>query len=59
AEPYGLGINKKNVDFVRFVNGVIARMKSEGQWAKNYQTWLADSLGKAPAPPTAVYGREP
>jgi len=59
AEPYGLGINKKNVDFVRFVNGVIAKMKSEGQWAKNYQTWLAESLGKAPAPPTAVYGREP
>lgn len=59
AEPYGLGINKDNVDFVRFVNGVIARMKSEGQWARNYQTWLADSLGKAPAPPAAVYGREP
>jgi polar amino acid transport system substrate-binding protein len=59
AEPYGLGINKEHVDFVRFVNGVIAEMKSDGRWAKNYQTWLADSLGKAPAPPTAVYGREP
>ena len=47
------------MDFVRFVNGVIAEMKSDGRWAKNYQTWLADSLGKAPAPPAAVYGRTP
>jgi polar amino acid transport system substrate-binding protein len=58
SEPYGLGINKDNVDFVRFVNGVIAKMKSDGQWAKNYQRWLADSLGKTPTPPAAVYGRE-
>jgi polar amino acid transport system substrate-binding protein len=57
AEPYGLGINKGNVDFVRFVNGVIEEMKSDGRWAKSYQTWLADALGKAPAPPTPVYGR--
>ncbi|MCW2849165.1 MAG: putative transporter substrate-binding protein [Marmoricola sp.] len=58
AEPYGLGINKDNVDFVRFVNGVVAKMKSDGEWARSYQRWLADSLGKAPAPPAAVYGRE-
>ena len=25
AEPYGLGVNAKNVDFVRFVNGVLER----------------------------------
>lgn len=59
AEPYGLGINKANVDFVRFVNGVVEEMKSDGRWAKNYQTWLADALGKAPAPPVPVYGRKP
>jgi polar amino acid transport system substrate-binding protein len=59
AEPYGLGINQANVDFVRFVNGVIEEMKSDGRWAKNYQTWLADALGKAPAPPVPVYGRTP
>ncbi|MET0999427.1 MAG: glutamate ABC transporter substrate-binding protein [Marmoricola sp.] len=59
AEPYGLGVNRENVDFVRFVNGVIEQMKSDGRWARNYQTWLADALGKAPAPPAAVYGRQP
>ncbi len=59
AEPYGLGVNAENVDFVRFVNGVLAQMRSDGRWTKSYNTWLADSLGKAPAPPRAVYGRTP
>jgi polar amino acid transport system substrate-binding protein len=57
AEPYGLGVNKGDVDFVRFVNGVVARTKSDGAWQRSYQTWLADALGKAPAPPKPVYGR--
>jgi polar amino acid transport system substrate-binding protein len=59
AEPYGLGINQKNVDFVRFVNGVLEQMRADGRWTKSYNTWLADSLGKAPAPPQPVYGRAP
>jgi polar amino acid transport system substrate-binding protein len=57
AEPYGLGVNAKNVDFVRFVNGVLEDMRADGRWTKSYNTWLADSLGKAPAPPEPVYGR--
>ena len=59
AEPYGLGVNSKNVDFVQFVNGVLEEMKDDGRWTKSYNTWLADSLGKAPAPPRPVYGRAP
>ena len=59
AEPYGLGVNEENVDFVRFVNGVLEEMKADGRWTKSYNTWLADSLGKAPAPPQPVYGRAP
>jgi polar amino acid transport system substrate-binding protein len=59
AEPYGLGVNKANVDFARFINGVIEDMKSSGQWTRNYNTWLAEALGQAPAPPKAVYGRAP
>ena len=59
AEPYGLGVNAKNVDLVRFVNGVLARMRTDGRWTKSYNTWLAESLGKAPAPPQPVYGRAP
>ena len=57
AEPYGLGVNVKNVDFVRFVNGVLEDMRADGRWTKSYNTWLADALGKAPAPPEPVYGR--
>jgi len=57
AEPYGLGVNRENVDFVRFVNGVLEEMRADGRWTKSYNTWLADALGKAPAPPRPVYGR--
>ena len=57
AEPYGLGINKDHVDFVRFVNGVLEQMRADGRWTKSYNTWLAGALGKAPAPPEPVYGR--
>ncbi|MEP6854522.1 MAG: transporter substrate-binding domain-containing protein [Pedococcus sp.] len=59
AEPYGLGVNKEHVDFVRFVNGVLEEMRADGRWTKSYNAWLADSLGKAPAPPGPVYGRTP
>jgi polar amino acid transport system substrate-binding protein len=59
AEPYGLGVNQEHVDFVRFVNGVIEQMRTDGRWTRNYNRWLADALGRAPAPPAAVYGRAP
>ncbi|HET6694297.1 MAG TPA: glutamate ABC transporter substrate-binding protein [Pedococcus sp.] len=59
AEPFGLGINRAHVDFVRFVNGVLEQMRADGRWARSYNTWFAPSLGKAPAPPEPVYGRAP
>ena len=58
-EPYGLGINSDHVDFVQFVNGVLEEVRADGRWTKSYNTWLADSLGKAPTPPKPVYGRTP
>ena len=58
-EPYGLGISKKNTDFVMFVNGVLQQMRTDGQWAAAYDTWLKGALGPAPAPPSPVYGRQP
>ena len=51
------GVNQDHVDFVRFVNGVLEEMRADGRWTKSYNTWLADALGKAPAPPKPVYGR--
>ena len=59
SEPYGLGISKKNPDFVKFVNGVLEQMRTDGRWTTAYNTWLKDALGPAPAPPAAVYGRRP
>jgi polar amino acid transport system substrate-binding protein len=56
-EPYGLGINAANVDFVKFVNGVLDKMKAPGgSWQDSYHKWLEPALGKA-VPPQSVYGR--
>jgi polar amino acid transport system substrate-binding protein len=55
-EPYGLGINKKQIDFVRFVNGVLEQMKAGPEWQASYGKWLQPALGKA-VPPTPAYGR--
>jgi polar amino acid transport system substrate-binding protein len=59
SEPYGLGISQKHPEFVKFVNGVLAQMRSDGDWKKAYDRWLKAALGPAPAPPAAVYGRQP
>ncbi len=57
AEPYGIGVNADNVDLVRFINAVLQQMRTDGRWTASYDKWLAPSLGKAPNPPAAVYGR--
>jgi polar amino acid transport system substrate-binding protein len=50
--PYGLAISLKHPDFVRFVNGVLAQMRANGQWAASYQRWIGTPV---PAPPPAQY----
>jgi polar amino acid transport system substrate-binding protein len=57
AEPYGLGFNAKDVDFVRFVNARLDEMRTDGEWRSIYNRWLRDALGPAPDPPRPVYGR--
>ena len=52
SEPYGLAISKQHSDFVRFVNAVLARLRSDGQWAASYKRWIG---GPVPAPPPARY----
>ncbi|MEU4191126.1 glutamate ABC transporter substrate-binding protein [Kribbella sp. NPDC026611] len=62
-EPYGLGINQDNIDFVKFVNGVLAQMKAPAPgggpsaWQVSYGKWLQPDLGPA-TPPTPQYGRK-
>jgi polar amino acid transport system substrate-binding protein len=53
-EPYGVAISKNSPDLVRFVNGVLERMRADGTWAKIYSNNLS-ALGPPPAPPAAVY----
>ena len=55
-EPYGLSINKSHPDLVRFVNGVLATMRSDGTWASIYEKRLGRvTHAPAPAPPQAHY----
>lgn len=55
-EPYGIAANSGDVDLIRFVNGVLASVRSDGTWSKIYDRWLT-VLGPAPEPPAAKYGR--
>ncbi|HET7048872.1 MAG TPA: glutamate ABC transporter substrate-binding protein [Solirubrobacteraceae bacterium] len=58
AEPYGMAISKAHPEFVRFVNGVLARMRADGSWRRLYAHWLGKATdAKTPAPPTAQYVR--
>jgi polar amino acid transport system substrate-binding protein len=54
-EPYGVGINKEQKDLVRFVNGVLDRMRVDGTWERLYEARLGSLLGPSPRPPAARY----
>jgi polar amino acid transport system substrate-binding protein len=51
-EPYGLAISKDAPDLVRFVNGVLDRMRRDGTLSRINATWLK---GNAPPVPSAEY----
>ena len=59
SEPYGIGVNKDHVDLVRFINGVLEKMRGDGAWENSYRTWLAPTLGRSPGQPRPQYGRQP
>jgi polar amino acid transport system substrate-binding protein len=53
-EPYGMAMKKESVDLVRFVNGVLERLREGGTWTRLYNEWLS-SLGATPQPPAPRY----
>ena len=53
-QPYGIGINLTNTALVRFVNGTLQRIRTDGTWDTLYRKWLA-VLGPAPKPPEPRY----
>ena len=54
SQPYGMAISKAHPDFVSFVNGVMAQMRSNGVWRRIYQTWLS-RFTSTTAPPAPTY----
>jgi polar amino acid transport system substrate-binding protein len=53
-EPYGMAIARSHPDFVRFVNGVLARVRSDGAWTAIYRRWLGP-FAPTPSPPRPRY----
>jgi polar amino acid transport system substrate-binding protein len=54
-QPYGVSIAQNAPDLVRFVNGVLARIRADGTWTASYTHWLSPILGPPPPPPPARY----
>jgi polar amino acid transport system substrate-binding protein len=54
-QPYGMAISKAHPDFVRFVNGVLERMRTDGTWRRIYSRWLGGLVKSPPPPPTPHY----
>jgi polar amino acid transport system substrate-binding protein len=52
-EPYGMAIDPRHPEFVRFVNAVLERMRSDGTWEALARKWLG--RGAPPSPPTPHY----
>jgi len=52
--PIGVAMKKDATDLVRFVNGVLDKIRADGTWTAIYQRWLAAG-GTVPAPPAAQY----
>jgi polar amino acid transport system substrate-binding protein len=58
AEPYGMAIHQGHPDFVRFVNGVLDRVRADGTWAAIWTHWLGPVLKTAPPPPPPAAYRD-
>ncbi|WP_330181508.1 glutamate ABC transporter substrate-binding protein [Nocardia sp. NBC_01503] len=54
TDTYAVGIGQNAKDLVRFVNGVLERVRGDGTWQRLYANRLS-ALGPAPTPPSAKY----
>jgi polar amino acid transport system substrate-binding protein len=51
-EPYVIAVSNSHLEFVRFVNAVLQRMREDGELAELYTKWLGNH---APPVPTPAY----
>ena len=58
VEPYGIGVQLGHDDLVRFVNGVLDKIRDDGTWQRLYEARLHE-LGPVPAPPEPRYEGPP
>lgn len=54
-EPHGLAVRASEKDLVRFVNGVLQRVRDDGTWRQLYLKWLVGLDTEVPLPPKAKY----
>ncbi len=50
AEPYGLAVSHKTPDLLRFVNGVLRKIATDGTYQQISKKWLEDAAQAMPAP---------
>ena len=49
-----MAINRSHPEFVRFVNGVLARLRHDGTWTAIHRRWIG-RLAPTPSPPRPSY----
>jgi polar amino acid transport system substrate-binding protein len=55
-EPQGLGMPKSARDLVRFVNAVLERLRTDGEWKRLYARYLGTRIQPSiPSPPAPTY----
>lgn len=55
TEEYGLAVPRQNEDFVRFLNGVLEKMRRDGEWQRSYDRWIARLLPDRQGQPQPKY----
>lgn len=53
--PYGMEISKAHPEFVRFVNGVLAKLRADGTWQTLFNHWLGRLPDANPVLPAPQY----
>lgn len=56
-DPVGIMMAHQSTDLIRFVNGVLEKLMSDGTWVRFQENWLATQIGPA-EPPIPQYRPE-